>query len=144
VETAAQPVRFGLLGLSGLGWFLASTAAQRLLVERGTIRLHADVLVTQRLAERREREGAPKQTFEWRITSLGAALHDHIAALIGEPVPTRPSAPVQPATLLAVDRELESDDLAAVLATLSRRARATPVRGYWVAQHVSNVRSLEN
>lgn len=138
VESAAQPVRFGLLGLSDLGWFLASAAAERLRVERGTIRLHADALVAQCLAERREREGAPKQTFEWRITPLGAALHRRISELIGETLQPPSPVPARPATLLAVDRELESDDLATALAGLSRKTRATPIPGYWVAQDVGS------
>jgi hypothetical protein len=127
-------VRFGLLELSDLGWFLASAAAERLRVERGTIRNHADVLVEQGLAERRERQGAPKQTFEWRITPLGAALHQRISELIGEPIQVHPPVPTQPATLLAMDSSLEGDDLVSALAALSRKARATPIPAYWVAQ----------
>jgi hypothetical protein len=131
-----------LLGLSGLGWFLASAAAKRLHVERGTIRLHADALVAQRLAERRERGGSPKQTFEWRITALGATVHDRLAGLIGEPLPLHtPAQDALPATLLAVDGELAKDDLATALATLT--ARAKPIPGFWVSRDAPSVQSAE-
>jgi hypothetical protein len=131
IAVAAQPVRFGLLGLSTLGWFRASAVADALHVKRGTVRLHADELVEQELAERREVVGAPKQTFEWRITRLGSALHAQLADLVGELVLPAPAGVSVPATLLAVGGDFEPDELAAALG--ERVVMTEPVPGFWIS-----------
>src|SRR5947207_250767 len=81
LEVAAQSTRFEMLGLSG--WFLASDAAERLHVERGTIRQHAAKLRAEHLVTRRRRGRRSAQ--EWRVTPRGREIRRRLLEVLGEP-----------------------------------------------------------
>lgn len=135
IEAAAQPVRFGLLGLSSLGWFRARPAGTRLGVQRGTVRAQADALVDLGLAEKRDLTDLPSPTFEWRITVRGAQLHARLAELISEAteLPPPPEDPPLMA-LVALGSGVSDADLPTTLEELARRAK--PVFGYWLQEPV--------
>lgn len=82
IVAAASSKRFAILQQPQNSWFRASALEAELGITRGAIRKHAMDLWARGLLDCRAVEGAPRETFEWRVNASGVNLRRHLKAIL--------------------------------------------------------------